>query len=582
MHDPKAVMRSLPLVASVLGRKYGVKVEIGGNAAYTDGKAIHLPSLPLDAPEILINLARGYIDHESAHLRETDFQALKEAELTPLEMHIWNTIEDWRVENRLAALFPGCRQNFNWLIGYLFGGQSEAGAVSSPALNILNWLLLSVRSWDVPSLNLKRDSIVKSVDAHFPGLRVQVEFILNSVQTRCRSTKDTLEYARQIASLLSQMSATETQVTNPGEAGQAEDSGQDNQSSEAGIQAPCPAGDSCVEDSSNQDDAGIGPAELSSDDSTTAALVSSEGDGVSLRLFPEVARKDLQELLSMEADSLPKEMGSILAEALGQMAHGDKDECLAVATPRPKPTMPLSADELQEVRQASIALRTRLHGLLQTTTLTRSHTGRTGRLDTRSLHRSVTADPRVFKRHSERQGIDTAAHILLDCSSSMAQRIQLASKACYAVAKALQSCSINVALTAFPASFVQADHGGNGTWATVGQIIKHGERVHERVLVNSTGSTPMGEALWWVLQSMVPLSEKRKLILILTDGEPDSMPSMLDATEQATRLGMEIYGIGIGATSIESLLSGKSRSISSLGELAPAMFEMLQGALMRR
>lgn len=581
MHDPKAIMRSLPLVASVLGRKYGVKVEIGGHAAYTDGKAIHLPSLPLDAPEILINLARGYIDHESAHLRETDFEALKLASLSPLEMHIWNTIEDWRVENKLAALFPGCRQNFTWLIEHLFGGQSEAGAVSSPALHILNWLLLTVRSWDVPSLDPKRDSMAMSVDAHFPGLRVRMESILKSVQIRCRSTEDALEYARKLASLLAQTSSTENQKNKPNGSDQAEDVDQD-QSSEAGIQAPCPAGASCLEDSSNQDDVGMGPGEPNSYDSITTTPVDSDGEDMTLKPLPDEARKELQDLLSMDADSLPKEMGSILAEALGQMANGDQDKCLAVAIPRPKQSRPLPADELKEVRQASVALRTRLHGLLQTTTLARSHTDRTGKLDTRSLHRSVTADPRVFRRYGERQGIDTAAHILLDCSSSMAQRIQLASKACFTVAKALQSCSINVALTAFPAAFVQDDRGDNGSWATVGQIIKHGERVHERVLVNAAGSTPMGEALWWVLQSMLPLPEKRKLILILTDGEPDSVPSMLDATEQATRLGMEVYGIGIGATNIESLLPGKARSISSLGELAPAMFEMLQGALMRR
>ena len=38
MIDTRAVMRSLPLVASVLGRKYGVKVEMGGVDANTFGK----------------------------------------------------------------------------------------------------------------------------------------------------------------------------------------------------------------------------------------------------------------------------------------------------------------------------------------------------------------------------------------------------------------------------------------------------------------------------------------------------------------------------------------------------------------
>ena len=53
MLDTRAVMRSLPLVASVLGRKYGVTVTIGGTEASTDGSAIHLPALPVDVPDTL-------------------------------------------------------------------------------------------------------------------------------------------------------------------------------------------------------------------------------------------------------------------------------------------------------------------------------------------------------------------------------------------------------------------------------------------------------------------------------------------------------------------------------------------------
>jgi len=535
MHDPKAVMRSLPLVASVLGQKYGVRVEIGGTSAYTDGKAIHLPSLPLDAPETLINLARGFIDHESAHLRETDFEALKQAGLTPLETFIWNSIEDHRVEHRLAAIFPGCRQNFNWLIEHIFGGEKSAGAVNNPALLVLNWLLLTVRAWDAPVLAAQRDDLAGQMDHCFPGLRLRMESILSAVRAGCGSTQDAIEYARQLAALLAQESRRPAQTTQPTQTarpdnlGQAEDSDQDG----------------------------------------------GEPD-------PDKARKCLGDLLQAQADCLPQELDAILAQALEQMTPGDPDQRLTVASPRPKQAFPLSPDELAKVRKASTALTTRLHGLLQTTTLTRGHTGRTGRLDTHRLYRAATADVRMFRRQGERQGIDTAAHILLDCSASMAQRLELACQACFAVAKALEACAVNVALTTFPATFIQDDPAKQGSWASVGQLIRHGERVHERVAVRPGGSTPMGEALWWVLQGMLPLPEKRKLILIVTDGEPDSVPCMLDATEQAKRLGMEVYGIGIGSTGIESLLPGKARSIGSLGDLAPAMFEMLQGALMRR
>ena len=155
-------IKSLPLVASALSRKYGIKVAIGGNRAATNGKTISLPSLPLHSPPELINLASGFIDHEAAHLRDTNFRQMKSAGLNPLEFHIFNIIEDWRVERVLGDLFPGCRYNFQWLnfqwlIKHFFDqGQTEETTLDQ---DILHWMLLEVRSWAVPELQARVEAL---------------------------------------------------------------------------------------------------------------------------------------------------------------------------------------------------------------------------------------------------------------------------------------------------------------------------------------------------------------------------------------------------------------------------------------
>ena len=73
----KDILGCLPLLASVLGNTYGVHVRIGGSDACTDGNMIQLPSLPVDCGEELLLLVRGFIDHESAHIRYTDFKAFR-------------------------------------------------------------------------------------------------------------------------------------------------------------------------------------------------------------------------------------------------------------------------------------------------------------------------------------------------------------------------------------------------------------------------------------------------------------------------------------------------------------------------
>jgi len=62
--------RPLALIAKVLGRKYDVTVTIAGQVACTCGKEITIPVVSGPHAEAL---AHGYIDHEAAHVRYTDF-----------------------------------------------------------------------------------------------------------------------------------------------------------------------------------------------------------------------------------------------------------------------------------------------------------------------------------------------------------------------------------------------------------------------------------------------------------------------------------------------------------------------------
>ena len=89
----------------------------------------------------------------------------------------------------------------------------------------------------------------------------------------------------------------------------------------------------------------------------------------------------------------------------------------------------------------------------------------------------------------------------------------------------------------------------------------------------------MGEALWWVLQEMVTLKEKRKVILIITDGDPNSRENTREAIKAGKQMNMEIYGIGIESHYINELLPESSINITSLNDLAQSMFKLLGQAI---
>lgn len=535
MIKTKHVINALPLIAAILGRKYGVRVHVGGEHAYTNGKDIHIPSLPLDADETALNLARSYLDHEAAHLRATDFDALLNAGLSSIEKHIWNILEDRMVEQKLAAVYPGCRQNLTWLIKHLFLNENAAypqEEQGEPVMDIFNWLLIGVRALDVPELKKERDTLAGQIECHFPGLLEELNPIVKRISDECVNTQSCINTARCIVTTLKDY------VQN--------------------LPAPSQA---------------FPPESLSS--------AGQEGENEKNNIENI---KQLSELLHNQQPLMPVGIGERLGQALQEL-HQSRGKHLTVARSKPKSGRPMKSQDVAAIRQATTALRTRLQALLQSTVAVKNRIGRTGRIDARRIARVATADPKIFIRKGKRQRVNTAVHILLDASSSMSeQRMTLACKACYAVASALVHIpGVGVAVTSFPGGVLHNGPGQTVSWQTVSPVLKHKEKLHNNFCLPSEGSTPLAEALWWAIQQMHPLSEERKIILILSDGEPDNFDETVDALKMIREQGYEAYGIGIETVAMSRLLPGKlSRTIKDLNELAPAMFTILQDAFIHQ
>ncbi|MGE4292822.1 MAG: hypothetical protein AB7E32_11510 [Desulfovibrio sp.] len=494
------LLHSLPLLASALGRSYGIQVHIGGNRAWTDGRVIHLPSLPAEADRTFLGLVRGYVDHEAAHLRYTDFDCLRD--LTALEKHIWNIFEDWRVENLLAAQYPGCRRNFTWLIRHLFLERSPEPDEQNPALLLLNWLLLSVRSWDVPELSVRVRKARDILDRFWPDLLVRVGMILEQVRRSCPDSQACLDAARAVVR-------------------------------ELGHKAK--------------------------------ALPAAE---------PQAA--SVERLLGATEKELPGELGAILGKSLELGVQGKDERAGArvqVATIGGKSMRPLMAEQLETARRITLALRTRLQGKLQAQLVCHNVPSSRGRVAPTRLHRLAVRDAKVFLRQGQRTAMNTAVHLLLDCSGSMRRRITVAGQVCHVLARTMELMGINVAVTVFPAGH------GEDDLQTVAPLVRHGQPVHTRFGLAASGKTPMGEALWWAILEMVPLREQRKILLLVTDGDPDNHETAKQALSAARLAEIEVFGLGIDSPGITSLMPRRSINIQAIRELAPAMFQLFAQAL---
>lgn len=142
----QTLLDALPILAKFLGRKLGVDVVIGAERAQTDGRTIYLPALPAADAAAWI-LANGFLDHEGAHLRHTDFDAARPA--TPLGRTLARILEDVRIEAALGRELPGCRDNLARLVDHLvaqgdFWAVPEAGW--PPVRQVQAYLLYRLRA----------------------------------------------------------------------------------------------------------------------------------------------------------------------------------------------------------------------------------------------------------------------------------------------------------------------------------------------------------------------------------------------------------------------------------------------------
>lgn len=567
----KDILGCFPLLASVLGDKYGVEIRIGGDKAMTDGRTIYIPAMPADLDDETLQAAKGYVDHESAHIRYTDFEAMRSANLARLEQWLFNAIEDWRVEHRLAELFPGCGHNFRTLIIKLFGETTGAGS-KNPALVVLDYVLLSVRSWAVPEVAGRKKQAGQMVDENFPGLKLELDRLLMEIPKNCHATTDAIIYARQLGACIRKyVSAPESREKKGELPNQMEPEGQSGAApADGGNRSHKPEPDNV----NSKNEAGPCSRQTQTDEQEDKSPQNSE-DNPEIQTNPENSgfrELDIDSLLVNGSRELPQNLGSLLSARL-EARTADKGSGVVMAAVSGKKTAIFPAGKKAEAMSGSVALRQRLAGLLQARTIRQCGTGRNGKPDSSGLHRICVGNARVFGREAERIALDAAVHVLLDCSASMkGTAMSITGKSCYALVKALAHANgINLAVTAFPAEHARI---------SVFPAIRHGQRVKEMPFLDAFGDTPLGPALWWVMREMLPLRESRKIILILTDGVPNSIKAARVAIAQCQKLKIEVMGIGIQSSAIRHLLPKSSKVIGQLNELAPAMFELMRDTLL--
>lgn len=200
---------------------------------------------------------------------------------------------------------------------------------------------------------------------------------------------------------------------------------------------------------------------------------------------------------------------------------------------------------------------------------------RSGRLHSPSLYRVLQGDARVFQRREIHSSKDTAVTLLIDNSGSMyGSRIVTAMEAAYVLGQTLERVNIASEILGFTTGYLsnKAQMQANNDkcrfdryHTIVMPIFKQfNERMspvvkkrivgqmHHQVGMNTNTD---GESLQYAAARLAPRREARKVLLVLSDGQPvgsNSGGHLKGVVDDLNKSGIETIGIGIQTNAVRS------------------------------
>ncbi|MFH4763188.1 VWA domain-containing protein [Vibrio alginolyticus] len=544
---------ALPIVAAAYGEKFGVKVLIQGQDAFTDGERIVIPTANPDDPHYQ-QIAWGYLAHEAAHIRHTNFDMVQKASSKPIRKALLNIIEDVRIENELAKDYPGTRRSISQVIEYMVDTQQMCVPEQLElASNLQAWLLFRLRCHFLgqKALTPLYQAVDERVRQLFPAAAMSR---LSAMLTAVPSLASTGEVLKLVDAIVAMLEEESRPPQDESDADSSNDIGQE-----------------ASNDSNN-----------SSDSQTPEKNSSATGD------FAETGDSDnsdqadnLRQALEASAAQFEPDTFAQVAEVLSEQAEGHQG-VTPLSLPQAEQAMLGDEAILTLSASESAQIRARLRGMVQSSQDNRNHAKRHGlRVATHRLAASQAGESRLFIQRQPRIAPNAAVHLLVDISGSMGKPIgegnrkyfHVANEAALALAMALEGIpGVVPAVSYFPGI-----HQEVSIALLPKQSVRHRAACFDQ---KPRGCTPMAQAMWFAANSLLAQKQKRKLMIVLTDGDPDDWAATHDIVDRCRRSGFELLGIGIQTRSVEKFFP-QSIVINDVRDLKRELFEVTQQLLIQ-
>lgn len=621
--------------SSVFGRKSNLNVVFKGDGAATNGETVYLPAIAhdkeVDAETQMV--MRGYVDHEAGHNRHSDMPLIMKTyeqwhkEGKPVLKGVHNAIEDMWLEKRVMREYVGSEKNLSAVsssCNKAFHDQYKGSA--DPLLQSWGAVGPLAITWEGRRAYEGIEGVDECMNLIPGDLQDKVKEWVSRIEG-CKTSADCIALAEDV---YGEIKANEKKPKPDDEDGQceAEQEGEDETETDGGKGDD--QGTRPDDGSTEGDDPDGGDSSDGSDDPDgEKGQGTDEGEGDDEGAEQEGGEDQGEAVTGEEPDEVKPfetglKSGLDAALKLRDLTTTDPQTYRPYTTQYDKVFHAKLPDDVEDngdnpnhvLRQGNVSLyktdRTRLGDAVHVMSrkLSRAFMAKqdrqwdagrdAGRLDSRRLVAAVNGAVNVFKVREEASDVDTAVMILVDMSGSMrGGKIVMARQVAVALCETLDRTTVAYEVAGFgtyptwdiPSSErLEAKRGAYDRLSPLRHFIF---KAFEDSLHMSRGAIGTmarhqrdhnvdGESVLWGHERLKRRPERRRIMLVLSDGLPEfegadynkRAQHLRDAIAHITREGTETIGIGIMSTAV-SRFYDRHTVVVNLDDLSKGALDQL-------
>lgn len=562
---------SLEKLARILSRQYQVEVIFEGQQAYTDGKKIVLPYFAELTEELEIML-NGYLDHEVAHVKFTTFDEVRFV-LNAYHKQLLNVVEDVRIEREMINEYPGTAFHIKTLNDKLLSDIEK------------NWLS---RPWSVRfliSVGMIMDNRKKIEDAEVQKYLDLCQDEISQLNN-AKNTKQLRVLTEKMVKKLLQDKKDEEQKNEQKQNGNGENS-KDNK-----------------DDKKQKGKSGKGQNSKELGDELIESKKDSDFDQYEIdihRMINNMIEKQIekeQEELKNVKMNYKYENGQGLV-SIPVTTKYDREHNLSGKN---------KANEYNslklKVKPMVNTLKMNLEKIFKSEENCRWKTEKEqGLINSRSLaNLASNANYRTIFKDTVRNETDkVAVSILIDLSGSMSgEKVETAKMSAIALGEALNGLGINFEVLGFNTGYSQQLQSYVSSIGDLSRFNRTSETLEHFIFkdfgsnslvglsnIKADGANADGESVMWASKRLANRSEKRKVLIVMSDGMPSCggnsyilQSDLRTKLKQIEKFGIETVGIGIQTDAVKHFYKDYL-VINNLKELTTTSLKKLESILLK-